>query len=489
MTLAYPRLSLRIGGTAIFDRDERIDVYDPATGEAIAALPVASAADIDAALASADAAFPDWSTTPPYRRSAILRGAASRLRDDHDRIAAIMTTEQGKPVAQAKAEIAAAADLFDWFAEEARRIFGKIIPGRSTEIAYRIDRIPVGPVAAFAPWNFPATSPVRKIAAALAAGCTMILKPAEETPATALAIADALDDAGLPAGVLNILFGDPGFIAERLVASPVIRKVSLTGSTRVGRLIGALAGQHVKPVTLELGGHAPVVIAADADLDRTVTLAGSAKFRNGGQVCIAPTRFLADRRVAAAFTERLRTYVAGLTIGAGNDVETTLGPLANARRREALEALLADATDRGARVWRSPAPLPDRGFFMAPAIVEDAPTDAAILNEEPFGPVAIVNSFDTLDDAIAEANRLPYGLAAYGFANDGDTLDRLAQTLRAGMIGLNSCNITIAETPFGGVGDSGFGREGGNEGLDAYLVSRLVSTSRTASLGVPKFNT
>ena len=484
MRTAYPRLSLRIGGEAIYESNDFIDVVNPATGEVIAAMPMAGAAHIDAALTSANVSFAGWSATPPYQRAAILRGTATLLRERKMAIAGVMTTEQGKPHAQASAELAAAADLFDWFAEEARRIFTRTIPGRTVDIDYHVNRIAIGPVAAFTPWNFPATSPARKIAAALAAGCTMVLKPAEETPATALAIADALNDAGLPPGVLNILFGNPAFVAERLVTSPMIRKVSLTGSTRVGRLIGALAGQHLKPVTLELGGHAPVIVAGDADLDRAVELAGGAKFRNSGQVCIAPTRFLVDRSVADAFADRLRIFVSQLTIGAGSDASTTLGPLANERRRKALEALLADAAQRGASIWRPDTPIPNRGFFMSPAIVEDAPTDADILNDEPFGPVALLNRFDTLDAAVAEANRLPYGLAAYGFATAPDTLDRLGRTLRAGMIGLNSCNITIAETPFGGVGDSGFGREGGSEGLDSYLVSRLISMCQPARLGV-----
>ena len=469
MTNAYPRLSLRIGGEAIYDSDDRAEVVNLATGEVIAAMPTAGATHIDAALARAEESFSGWSATPPYHRSAILHGTAALLRERQITIASVMTTEQGKPLAQASAEIAAAADLFDWFAEEARRISTRIIPGRAFDIDSRVDRIAIGPIAAFTPWNFPATSPVRKIAAALAAGCTMVLK---------------LYDAGLPSGVLNILFDDPALVAERRVMSPVIRKVSLTGSTRVRRLIGALADEHVKPAMLELGGHAPAVVSADADLDRAVELAGGAKFRNRGQVCIAPTRLLVDRSVADAFADWLRIFVLRLAIGPGSDVSIALEPLANERRRRGLEALLADAAERGASAWHPKTPIPNRGFFMAPAIIEDATSDADILNDESSGPVALLNRFDTLDATIAEANRLPYGLAAYGFATAPDTLNRLGRTLRAGMIGLNSCNFTIAETPFCSVGDSGFGREGGSKRLDSYLVSRLVSTCQSARLGV-----
>ena len=472
----YGPLGLRIGGQSVMATPTNRPVFDPSNGRILAHLPCVTPALIDEALSAAEAAFPIWRATPPYRRSQILRSAAADLRSNVDGLAVNLTLEQGKPLAEARLELLAAADLFEWFAEEGRRVFGHTIPGRSLGVSYAVSRQPIGPVAAFAPWNFPATAPARKIAAALAAGCTMVLKAAEETPSTALAMADALARAGLPPGVLNLVFGDAAQIAEHLIASPVIRKVSLTGSTRVGRILGALAAEHVKPATMELGGHAPVMVFADADIERAAKLSAAAKFRNAGQVCVAPTRFIVARAVYARFHELLCMHAGRLLVGPGVEPSTGMGPLAHDRRLQALTDLIDDAVDRGASVWRGEAPTSNSGYYMAPVVLKDVPREARIMNEEPFGPVAILNAFDDEVDAITEANRLPYGLAAFAFTLSGERLAKLGSAIEAGMIGLNSFNITVAETPFGGVKDSGFGSEGGREGLDAYLTTRLVST-------------
>lgn len=476
---AYPagRLSLRIDGEAVRGGREQIPVVDPATETPLGLLPCATPEDVDRAADAASRAFPRWRRTPPYQRAQVLRGAAARIRGTLESLAVTMTLEQGKPLAEARTELAAAADLLDWFAEEGRRVFSRIVPGRTPDVSYRVDHEPVGPIAAFTPWNFPATSPVRKIAAALAAGCPVVIKPAEETPATALAIADALADAGLPDGTLNVLFGNPAMISERLVASPLIRKISLTGSTRVGRLIGEMAGRHIKPVTMELGGHAPVIVLEDADIARAARLAAVAKFRNAGQVCIGPTRYLVSRPAYPAFLAAFREHTAAIRPGSGLCTETTMGPLAHVRRPEALSGLVDDAVRRGAALWTGARASTNAGYFMAPTLLSDVPVDAAIMNDEPFGPVAIINPFDSDDEALAEANRLPYALAAYAFSGDARRLAALGERIEAGMVGLNGYGITIAETPFGGMKDSGFGSEGGREGLEAYLSVRLTGTT------------
>lgn len=476
---AYPagRLSLRIDGEAVRGGREQIPVVDPTTETPLGLLPCATPEDVDRAADAASRAFPRWRRTPPYQRAQVLRGAAARIRGTLESLAVTMTLEQGKPLAEARTELAAAADLLDWFAEEGRRVFSRIVPGRTPDVSYRVDHEPVGPIAAFTPWNFPATSPVRKIAAALAAGCPVVIKPAEETPATALAIADALADAGLPDGTLNVLFGNPTMISERLIASPLIRKISLTGSTRVGRLIGEMAGRHIKPVTMELGGHAPVIVLEDADIARAARLAAATKFRNAGQVCIGPTRYLVSRPAYPAFLAAFREHTAAIRPGSGLCTETTMGPLAHARRPQALSALVDDAVRRGAALWTGARASTNAGYFMAPTLLSNVPVDAAIMNDEPFGPVAIINPFDSDDEAVVEANRLPYALAAYAFSGDAQRLAALGKRIEAGMVGLNGYGITIAETPFGGMKDSGFGSEGGREGLEAYLSVRLTGTT------------
>ncbi|MFW3169578.1 NAD-dependent succinate-semialdehyde dehydrogenase [Geodermatophilus sp. CPCC 206100] len=472
----YPELSLLVAGrwTGRGDRDVR-PVVDPATGAVLAELPVATAADLDEAATAAAQAFPRWRDTPAHDRYGILRRAAELLRERADQIGRVTTLEQGKPVAEATQEVHGAADILDWFAEEGRRVYGRIVPSRRPGLRNLVLRQPVGPVAAFTPWNFPITIPARKIGAALATGCTMVIKPAEETPATGLALARALVDAGLPPGVLSVVFGDPATVSTHLIRSPAIRKVTFTGSTAVGRQIAALAAEGVKRVTLELGGHAPVLVFDDADLDRAATLAAAAKFRNAGQICIAPTRFFVQERVFEDFTARLAARIERLRMGSGLDPETTLGPLAHDRRLPAIEALVSDAVDRGAEVVTGGAPGDGEGYFWQPTLLAGVDRSARAMSEEPFGPVALTVPFTDLDEGLRRANELPYGLASYAFTSSRDTAYAVSESIEAGMLAVNHCMLTAPETPFGGVKESGYGSEGGSEGIEDYLFAKLVS--------------
>ena len=472
----YPELALLIGGEwRTAQGRETLAVTDPATGGELARLPIATTADLDDALESAGAAFPAWRDTPAFDRYQILRRAADLLRERAPAIGRATTREQGKPVAESTAEAYAAADIFDWFAEEGRRIYGRIVPARVVGVRDMVLRQPVGPVAAFTPWNFPITIPARKVAAALAAGCTVILKPAEETPATGLAIAHALVDAGLPAGVFNVVFGVPATISEHLIHSPVIKKVTFTGSTAVGRLIAHLAADGVKKATMELGGHAPVLVFDDADVESVARRAAASKFRNAGQICIAPTRFFVQEGVYDRFVTALGDTIRGFRLGNGLDPATTMGPLAHERRSPAVGALVDDAVERGARVVVGGSPVDGPGFFWQPTLLTDIDPDARIMNEEPFGPVALAVPFTDTDEALRRANELPYGLASYAFTESLQTAYEVSERIEAGMLAINHFRLTGPETPFGGVKDSGYGSEGGTEGIDGYLNSKLVS--------------
>jgi succinate-semialdehyde dehydrogenase/glutarate-semialdehyde dehydrogenase len=472
----YPELSLLVAGRWVGreDRDVR-PVVDPATGHGIAELPVATTADLDEACQAAATAFTAWRETPAYDRYGVLRRAAELLRERAAEIGRATTMEQGKPVAESIGEVFGAADILDWFAEEGRRIYGRIVPSRRPGLRQLVLRQPVGPVAAFTPWNFPITIPARKIGAALAAGCTMVIKPAEETPATGLALARALVDAGLPDGVLSVVFGDPATISAHLIRSPHIRKATFTGSTAVGRQIAALAAEGVKRVTLELGGHAPVLVFDDADLDKAARLAVGAKFRNAGQICIAPTRFLVQEGVFEEFTKRFTSAIDELRIGNGLDPETTLGPLAHDRRPPAMAALVEDAVARGAEVLTGGGPAEQGGYFWQPTLLSELDPASRVMTEEPFGPLALAVPFHGVEDGLAAANSLPYGLAAYAFTADRGTAYTVSEGIEAGMLAINHFMLTAPETPFGGVKDSGYGSEGGAEGIEDYLFSKLVS--------------
>ena len=452
-----------------------IEVFDPASEEQIGSLACATPADLDRAVASAVRSIGPWSRTSPLARSAILRQTADLLRERRTAIARVMTAENGKPIAQAEAEILSAADMIEWFAEEGRRAYGRVIPARSVEILQMSLRAPVGVVAAFTPWNFPIIQMVKKLSAALAAGCSVVVKAAEETPASPAALVRAFHDAGLPPGVLNLVFGDPAAISAHLIAHPAVRKISFTGSTAVGRELAALAGRHMKRATMELGGHAPAIVLADADLDRAASLLAQAKFRNAGQVCISPTRFIIEDKVHDAFLERLTTEVRNLKLGHGLEPGVTMGPLIHARRRDAVLGLIEDATARGATLVIGGRACRNKGHFVEPTVLADVPPNSVALHEEVFGPVALVQRFSGTDQAIALANSTNYGLAAYVHGRDAARLSQAIRGIRAGMVAINHNGLALPETPFGGIGESGFGTEGGAEGLEAYLEVKFVS--------------
>ncbi|MEE7547521.1 NAD-dependent succinate-semialdehyde dehydrogenase, partial [Xanthomonas sp. Kuri4-1] len=396
------------------------------------------------------------------------------LRERVEAIAPLMTQEQGKPLAEARVEILASADIVEWFADEGRRVYGRIVPSRNLAAQSLVIKEPVGPVAAFTPWNFPINQVVRKLGAALAAGCSFLVKAPEETPASPAALIKAFVDAGVPAGTVGLVFGDPAEISAYLIPHPVIRKITFTGSTAVGKQLAALAGQHMKRATMELGGHAPVIVAEDADVELAVKASGGAKFRNAGQVCISPTRFLVHNSLKAAFTQALVKHAQSLNVGDGLAEGTTLGPLANDRRVAAMDKLVADARAKGAKVATGGERLGGEGNFFAPTVLADVPLDASVFNDEPFGPVAAVRGFDALEDAIVEANRLPYGLSAYAFTRSIKNAQLLSQRVETGMLWINQPATPTPEMPFGGVKDSGYGSEGGPEAVEAYLNTKSV---------------
>ena len=472
----YPDVKLLIDNVWCDADDGRtLDVLNPATGERIGSVAHATTGDLDRALAAAERGFTVWSKTSAHQRSDVIRRAAGHLRARADDIARLMTLEQGKPLAEAKGEVVRAAETAEWFAEEARRIYGRTIPPRGDGVTNLVLKLPVGPVAAFTPWNFPVNQLVKKMTAGLAAGCSVIAKAPEETPASTAAMMGCFVDAGLPAGVVALVFGTPAMISEHLIPHPVIRKVSFTGSTPVGRHLAAMAGQHLKRITLELGGHAPAFVFADADLDRAVAALAGSKFRNAGQVCISPTRFLVEEPVYDRVLDGIAAAARKVTVGDGMDPATQMGPLANPRRVTALEELVADAVDKGARLVTGGERIGNRGFFFAPTVLADVPDSARVMTEEPFGPLAIVNRFAGVDAAIAEGNRTEYGLASYAFTGSARTMQRLSHEVACGMMTINHIGYGFAELPFGGVKASGYGVEGGSEGIEAYLDTRLVT--------------
>jgi succinate-semialdehyde dehydrogenase/glutarate-semialdehyde dehydrogenase len=454
-----------------------LPVVNPATEEVLGHLPLASMADLDRALEAARRAWPVWRTMAPVQRGKILRKAAEILRSRAEDIARLATTEEGKTLTETRIEVGMSANIFEWYAEEGRRAYGRVLPQQSPGVRMTVVREPVGPVAAFAPWNFPLGNPARKLGAALGAGCTCILKPAEEAPASALSIAAALVEAGVPPGVIAIVFGVPAEISAHLIASPVIRKISFTGSVPVGKHLMRLAAEGAKRTTMELGGHAPVIVFDDVDVEQVLELSVAAKFRNAGQVCVSPTRFYVQeaiyQRFVAGFAERAKK----LRVDNGLSDGARMGPLAHARRLAAVQAFVEDARSQGARVAAGGRRIDRRGWFHEPTVLADVPGSARMMNEEPFGPVALVNPFSDFDSVIAEANRLPYGLAAFAFTRDSRRVNLLGEQIEAGMIGINSFAISVPESPFGGVKESGHGSEEGVEGLEACLVTKFITES------------
>ena len=472
----YPNTQLFIDGQWCPAASGRtMPVVNPADHSQIGTLAYAEKADLDRALEAAEKGYKAWRKVSAYDRSKILRKAADLFRERADTVATYMTYEQGKPLAEARMETLAGADIIDWFAEEGRRAYGRVIPARAEGVYQLVLREPVGPVAAFTPWNFPINQAVRKLSAALATGCSVILKAPEETPASPAELVRAFADAGVPAGAINLVYGNPGDISSYLIPHPVIRKISFTGSTPVGKQLAALAGLHMKRVTMELGGHAPVVVFDDADIDIAAKAMASAKYRNAGQVCVSPTRFLVQEGVYQQFVAKFVEYTKGIKVGSGFDKDTRMATLANPRRQSAMIEHVDDARHHGGTVQTGGSPIGDHGNFFQPTVLTEVDTDAMSMNTEPFGPLAIINPFKTFDDAVKEANRLPYGLAAYAWTRSAKTANAIASQIETGMLTINNLGLALPEVPFGGVKDSGYGSEGGSEAIEPYLISKFVS--------------
>jgi succinate-semialdehyde dehydrogenase/glutarate-semialdehyde dehydrogenase len=452
-----------------------IPVVNPATGEPIGTVAHADKSDLDRALEAADKGFRTWRKISAFDRSKIMRKAANVLRERVDAIAPLLTLEQGKPLGDSKGEILAGADVIDWFAEEARRTYGRVIPARAEGVYQLVVKEPVGPVAAFTPWNFPINQVVRKLSCALAAGCSIIVKAPEETPASPAELIRCFADAGVPAGVVNLVYGIPSEISEYLIPHPIIRKMSFTGSTAVGKQLAAIAGAHMKRVTMELGGHAPSIVFDDADIDLAAKLLSITKLRNAGQVCVSPTRLLVQENVYNEFVGKFTEGVKAARIGDGMESGTQMGPMANPRRIAAMEAFIGDAVQKGASLKTGGHRIGNNGNFFEPTVLTDVPMDSRIMNEEPFGPVAVIAPFKSFDDVVEEANRLPYGLAAYAYTRSAKTAQAIAASVETGMISINHHGLALPEVPFGGVKDSGYGSEGGSEAIEAYLNTKFVT--------------
>jgi succinate-semialdehyde dehydrogenase/glutarate-semialdehyde dehydrogenase len=477
MTTNYPDTHLFLNGEwKEATAKETLEIINPATEEVIGKVSHARKEDLDIALNAAENAFNSWKNVSAYERSKILRKAAEIVRAKADQIAALMTMEQGKPLIEAKMETMGAADSIDWYAEEGRRAYGRIIPSRAPQGVYQfVFKEPVGVVAAFTPWNFPLNQVVKKVAAAFAAGCTAIVKGPEETPASVAELIKAFDEAGMPKGSINLVYGIPAEISEYLIAHPIVRKVTFTGSTAVGKLLASLAGTHMKRVTMELGGHSPAIVCEDADVKAAVKILSANKFRNAGQVCISPTRFLVHDSVYEEFVDGFVKQAEALNVGNGLDEGVKMGPLAHDRRLTAIEGFVADAIENGAKVLTGGKRKGNKGYFFEPTVMTNVSNEARIMNEEPFGPIAPINSFSTIDEVVQESNRLNYGLAAYAYTNSAKTAQDLGQAIESGQVSINHHGLGLVDTPFGGVKDSGYGSEGGPEGLDAYMTTKLVS--------------
>lgn len=471
--MSYPDLQLYIDG-AWRTTDDSLPVVNPVTEVEVGRVPIARTQDLDDALAAAEKGFEVWSHTSPRERSDLVRAAAALMRERQDEIAHAITLEHGKPFQQARLEVIRGCEFFEWDAGEAVRTYGRVIPS-APGVRYVVHHQPIGPVAAFSPWNFPMSQPARKVAGAVASGCSIILKAAEETPAGALHIAKAFHDVGLPPGVLNVVFGVPADISSHLIPSPTIKLVAFTGSTAVGRHLTTMASSQMTPVLMELGGHAPVIVCEDTDVETAAVSSAIRKTRNAGQVCTSPTRFFVHQKVFDQFLDTFTKRCAATVVGDGMDPATEMGPLANERRVPALSGFVADAVDVGAELMTGGGRIGDTGFFFEPTVLANVPADARVMQEEPFGPLAIVNPVSSLDEAISCANSVPYGLAAYGFTNRADYADRMVEKVEAGNLSINTLEASLPETPFGGVKSSGYGREGGTEGLHHYTVVKNVS--------------
>lgn len=474
--MRYPNVQLHIDGKwCAGNSGKTISVINPATEDVIGTVAHADKADLDEALHAAERGFKVWRATSAFDRAKVMHKTAAILRERADMIARLLTMEQGKTLAEAKGETLAAAEVIEWFAEEGKRSYGRVIPARGPGIYQLAVREPVGPVAAFTPWNFPINQVVRKLSAALAAGCSIIVKAPEETPASPAELIRAFVDAGIPAGVVNLVYGVPSEISEYLIPAPTIRKISFTGSTNVGKQLSALAGLHMKRATMELGGHAPAIVFDDADINMAAKILASSKYRNAGQVCISPTRIIVQEGVYDRFVEQFVANTRKVKVGNGLDKESRMGSLANPRRVSAIEELVQDAVSKGAKVATGGSRMGNKGYFFEPTVVTDVPKNARAMSEEPFGPLALISSFSRFDDAAEEANRLPFGLASYAFTSSTKTATAIGSVIEAGMVSINSFGLALPETPFGGVKDSGYGSEGGTEAMDGYLNTKFIT--------------
>lgn len=451
------------------------EIFNPATGAVLGRVPQATLADLDEALAAAEAGFRAWRGISALERQAVMNKAADLMAERRNDMARILTQEMGKPLAESRMEIDFAIATTRWYGEEGRRAYGRIIPSRGANLRHMVVKEPVGPVIAFAAWNFPATNVIRKLAGALAAGCSIIIKASSETPATCVEIVRCFQNAGLPPGVVNAVFGIPDMISRHLMASPIAKKVTLTGSVAVGKHLTRLAADTLKRCTLELGGHAPVIVAGDCDLPKTLDACVAAKFRNAGQVCTSPTRFLVAEDIYDTFVSGFAERTSGLKVGDGLDEGNQMGPMFSERRMAWIESLVDNAVQEGARLATGGHRLGNAGHFYAPTVLRDVPPAAMAMNEEPFAPLALVTPVKSLDDALQEANRLPVGLAAYGFTRSQATARRIESEINAGVVGINQCVVSLPEAPFGGVNETGWGSEGGIEGLDTFLRTKFIN--------------
>ncbi|MDB5369185.1 MAG: NAD-dependent succinate-semialdehyde dehydrogenase [Roseomonas sp.] len=452
-----------------------IPVINPATEEQIGTVPHASTADLDEALDAAARGFNIWKKVSAFERSKMMRKAANLLRDRAGEIARLMTMEQGKPVGEAQMEVLGAADTIDWFAEEARRAYGRVIPARAEGVYQLVIKEPVGPVAAFTPWNFPINQVVRKLSAALATGCSIIIKAPEETPASPAEMIRCFLDAGVPGNVIGLVYGVPSEISSYLIPHPIIRKVTFTGSTPVGKHLAEMAGKYMKRTTMELGGHAPAIVFDDADIALAGKTLATSKFRNAGQVCVSPTRFLVQEKVFDQFVDTFTTYAKSLKVGNGLEDGVQMGPLANERRIPAMETLIADAVQKGAEIRTGGSRIGNKGYFFEPTVITGLTREMRAMNEEPFGPLALMVPFRDFDEVVEESNRLPFGLAAYAFTSSAKTANAIASQVETGMMTINHLGLALPEVPFGGIKDSGYGSEGGTEAIEAYLNTKFVS--------------
>lgn len=474
--MTYSNVKLLINGEwCDASNGDVIEIINPANGKMIGAVAKAAYEDIEHALQAAQAGFKRWSATSPFDRAKKMRKAAELVRARGEEIARLLTLEEGKPLAEARMEVNSCADLIDWFADEARRTYGRVIPARQVGVLQTTIKEPIGPAIGFTPWNFPVAQVTRKLAPALAAGCSIVIKAPEETPASPAALIQCFLDADIAPGAIGLLYGEPAEISAYAIPHKVIRKVSFTGSVPVGKHLAAMASAHMKRITMELGGHGPVIICEDADLQSAATALSMAKFRNAGQVCVAPTRFMVDERVYEEFIDLFVKKVQALKVGDGLDAGTTMGPLINERRRASVERLINEAVEKGASVRAGGSRIEGDGFFFQPTVLADVTTDMAVMNEEPFGPIALFMPYKKIENALTEANRLPFGLASYVWTQDAKKASALSRGIESGMVTINHLGLALPETPYGGIRESGYGSEGGPEAVEAYLNTKFVS--------------